>query len=77
MSFLQRVRSATLPLALLVAPSVASAMTCDDIMNMVSVNVPAEIVINTMKGSGTRFTAADVQCLQQRGAPPNLSLIHI
>ena len=47
-------------------------MSCDDVMNMVSVNVPDEIVINTMKGSGTKFTTADVTCLQQRGAPPTI-----
>ena len=62
-------RTAALSLALL-APSVASAMSCDDIMNMVSVNVPDDIVVATMRGSGKQFAAADVQCLQQRGAPP-------
>ncbi len=72
MSFLKRICRATIPLALLIAPAVASAMTCDDVMNMVSVNVPDEIVINTMKGSGTKFTTADVQCLQERGAPPTI-----
>lgn len=58
-----------LPLAFLVAPVTSHAMSCDDIMNMVSVNVPPSIVISTMQGSGKQFTPADVQCLQQRGAP--------
>ena len=61
-----------LPLALLAAPASALAMSCDDIMNMVSVNVPSTIVISTMQGSGTQFTGNDVQCLQSRGAPPDV-----
>ena len=69
MRFLTRL---VLPLAILVTPATSLAMSCDDIMNMVSVNVPSNIVIDTMKGSGTQFTAADVQCLQSRGAPPDV-----
>jgi len=61
-----------LPLAFLLAPATSLAMSCDDIMNMVSVNVPSSIVISTMQGSGTQFSPADVQCLQSRGAPPDV-----
>jgi tetratricopeptide (TPR) repeat protein len=69
MRFLTRL---ALPLAFLVAPAVSHAMSCDDIMNMVSVNVPSSIVISTMQSSGKAFTPADVQCLQSRGAPPDV-----
>ena len=72
MSMSSHLRRLVLPLALLLAPAVSQAMTCDDVMNMVTVNVPDDIVINTMKSSGTAFSPADVQCLQQRGAPPTV-----
>jgi TolA-binding protein len=58
--------------ALFVAPTVASAMSCDDIMNMVQYNVPTNVVIDTMASSGKQFTASDIQCLQQRGAPADV-----
>lgn len=50
----------------------AWAITCDEIMNMVNVNVPTNIVIQTMEGSGTRFTADDIRCLDREGAPPEV-----
>ena len=67
---LSGVRTVALTLSLALIPTAASAMSCDDVMNMVSVNVPDDIVIATMRGSGGSIAAADVQCLQQRGAPP-------
>ncbi len=50
----------------------ASAITCAEIMNMVNVNVPPNIVQQTMEASGTRFTADDIRCLSEQGAPPEL-----
>ena len=41
-----------LGLLALLAPVRAQAMSCDEIMNMVSLNIPTNIVIETMKGSG-------------------------
>ncbi len=47
----------------------AHALSCDEIMNMVAVNVPTNIVEITVKESGEVFTSADIQCLESRGAP--------
>jgi len=41
-------------------------------MNMVNVNVPTNIVQQTMEASGTRFTADDIRCLAEKGAPQEL-----
>ncbi|MCB9686494.1 MAG: hypothetical protein H6738_08675 [Alphaproteobacteria bacterium] len=62
----------TVAVSLLAIPSIASATSCDEIMNMVSLNIPSNIVIETMRSSGTAFTQADVQCLQSRGAPADV-----
>jgi TolA-binding protein len=56
-------------LGLLTFASPAWALSCDEIMNMVDVNVPTNIVVQTMESSGTRFSAEDIKCLDQRGAP--------
>jgi TolA-binding protein len=53
------------------APSSAWAIGCDEIMNMVTLNIPSTIVIETMRGSGG-VAPADLACLQQRGAPPDV-----
>ncbi len=58
-----------LSLGLLSIASPAWALSCDEIMNMVDVNVPTNIVVQTMESSGTRFSAEDIRCLDQRGAP--------
>ena len=50
----------------LTAPD-ARAISCDEVANMTSVNVPEDIVIQTMRDSGTTFTEADVACLQKAG----------
>jgi TolA-binding protein len=60
--------SLTVALALF-APSAAHALSCDEIMNMVEVNVPENIVVMTVKDSGEQFSANEVQCLEDRGAP--------
>lgn len=59
-------------LALLAASPEASAITCTEIMAMVSVNVPSNIVVTTMDASGTRFSAAELKCLVDKGAPPDI-----
>jgi hypothetical protein len=50
----------------LMAPD-ARAISCDEVANMTQVNVPEDIVIQTMRDSGTTFTEADVACLQKAG----------
>ncbi len=50
----------------------ALALSCDEIMNMVNVNVPTHIVVQTMEDSGQQFTNADVRCLIGQGAPPEV-----
>lgn len=60
--------SLTVGLALL-APGAAHALSCDEIMNMVEVNVPENIVVMTVKDSGEQFSADEVQCLEDKGAP--------
>jgi len=64
-------------LAFLTAPQAAQAagLSCDDIMNMVDHSVPAAVVVDTIKGSGSRFTEADLQCLRDRGAYPEVLAI--
>ncbi|MCB9678898.1 MAG: hypothetical protein H6737_27600 [Alphaproteobacteria bacterium] len=59
-------------LALALVPMTASAITCDEITNMVRVNVPSNIVVSTIQSSGTRFTPADIQCLQAAGMPADV-----
>lgn len=58
-------------LALLWTPA-AHAMSCADIMNMVNVNVPTSIVVQTIEESGDSFSADDVRCLTNEGAPPEI-----
>lgn len=65
------VRLAVLPWALLAA-SAAQAVTCEEIMTMVDRNVPTNIVISTMEGSGRTYTATDVACLKGRNAPADI-----
>lgn len=50
----------------------AAAMTCNDIMNMVRVNVPTAIVIQTMESSGKAFSSSEVDCLRAQNAPPDV-----
>ena len=42
----------------------AWALSCDEIINMVEVNVPTNIVVMTVKDSGEQFTADEIKCLQ-------------
>lgn len=58
-------------LALLWSPS-AQALTCEEIMNMVNVNVPASIVVETIDSSADSFTSDDIRCLTNEGAPAEI-----
>jgi tetratricopeptide (TPR) repeat protein len=53
----------------LALPNAAMALSCDDIMSLVDHGVPESVVVNTVKTSGTLFSADEVRCLQDRGAP--------
>lgn len=46
-----------------------AALSCEEIMNMVNVNVPTNIVVQTMKDSNEAFSATDIKCLVEAGAP--------
>lgn len=58
----------TASLALLVVPK-AYALNCADITNMVDVNVPPNIIVQTIEASGENFSADDIRCLTNKGAP--------
>jgi tetratricopeptide (TPR) repeat protein len=47
----------------------ARASFCDDTMNMVNVNVPIPIVVQTIQDSGNQLTQDDIRCLVNAGAP--------
>ena len=47
----------------------ALALDCTEIMNMVNVNVPTNIIVQTIEDSGEKFSADDVRCLTNEGAP--------
>jgi tetratricopeptide (TPR) repeat protein len=55
--------------AALLGPSSAWALSCDEIISMVQVNVPTDIIVMTMKDSGDQFTPDEVKCLTSKGAP--------
>jgi TolA-binding protein len=60
--------SPLLGLALLWSPS-AHALSCDEIMSMVNVNVPTNIIVQTIEDSGQEFTSDEIRCLTNEGAP--------
>ena len=57
----------TLFLLSLIAP--AHAIKCDEVMNMINVNVPTNIVVQTLEESGETFSADFLRCLTNEGAP--------
>ena len=72
MSFNSFMRSAWLGLLAVGSLTVSAdawALGCDDIMNLVDVNVPTDVIVQTMEGSGTQFSADDIRCLAEKGAP--------
>lgn len=60
----------TLLLLSLVTP--AHAIKCDEVMNMVNVNVPTNIVVQTLEESGETFSADFLRCLTNEGAPDDV-----
>ncbi len=60
--------SLTALLGLVVARD-AFALSCTEIMNMVNVNVPVTIIVQTIEDSGEQFTTDDIRCLVNEGAP--------
>ena len=50
----------------------AEALSCDEIISMVGYDLPTDVIINTLKGSGTRFSAEEIQCLVDKGAPASV-----
>jgi TolA-binding protein len=60
------------PLLLLTLAAPAHALTCDEVMNMVNVNVPESIVVQTIESSGESFSAEFVRCLTNEGAPDSV-----
>jgi tetratricopeptide (TPR) repeat protein len=61
-----------LALASLAAPSLAHAMSVDEIMGMVQYNVPEDVIISAMESSGRQYSAADIQALVSRKAPASV-----
>ena len=56
-------------LGLAVTSSAAHAIPCQEVANMLSAGVPANIVASAIADSGARYTASDISCLAQAGAP--------
>lgn len=50
----------------------AWALGCDEIMNMVNVNVPTNIIVQTMEDSGEVFSTEEIRCLTNSGAPADI-----
>ena len=65
------VKSLVVGMSLLVS-SQAWALGCEDIVKMLGVNVPVNIVQSTMEGSGTLYSADDIRCLAEKGAPAEI-----
>lgn len=64
--------SASALVAVVYAAPAHAALSCEDVMNMVNVKVPTNIVVQTMKDSGERLDASFVKCLVEAGAPPEI-----
>ena len=47
----------------------AQAITVEEILNLVEVQVPTQVIVDTIEGSGTIFTTDDLRTLSDRGAP--------
>ncbi len=47
----------------------AQALSCDEIIKMVGYDLQTDVIIGTLKGSGKRFSAEEIQCLVDNGAP--------
>ncbi len=49
--------------------TVAHAIPCPEVVNMLNAGVPANIVASAIRDSGARYTASDISCLAKSGAP--------
>lgn len=67
--FLRHALPVAVSLTLALASRPAFALSCDELMNMVDVSVPTDIIVQTVQGSGETFTPLQVKCLQDKGAP--------
>ena len=52
--------------------SIAHAIPCQEVANMLNAGVPANIVASAIRDSGARYTASDISCLSKAGAPANV-----
>jgi hypothetical protein len=50
----------------------AYAITCDEIANLQTLNIPETVIVQTVQGSGTKFSASDVKCLESKGLPKSV-----
>lgn len=73
MSKLRMTRPAILMAASMLVAENANALSCQEIMNMVNVNVPTAIVVQTIQDSGDQFSSADIRCLINEGAPDQIT----
>ena len=73
MSKLRMTRPAILMAASMLVAENANALSCQEIMNMVNVNVPTAIVVQTIQDSGDQFSSADIRCLINEGAPDEIT----
>ena len=47
-----------------------SALSCQEIANIVAIGVPSNVVIDTIRGAGGCFSAKTLACMRQKGIPP-------
>lgn len=50
----------------------AHALSCEEILSMLAVNVPEPIVLQTIEQTTRYFTAEDLTCLEREGAPTSV-----
>ena len=68
-------KRALAPIALLsltLGSTTASAIPCQEVANMLNAGVPANIVASAVRDSGAQYTASDIACLTQAGAPASV-----
>ena len=68
----QLMKRALAPVALLslsLGSTAAFAIPCQEVANMLNAGVPANIVASAVRDSGAQYTASDIACLSEAGAP--------
>lgn len=63
-----RTLTALLLASSLALPASALAVTCDEVMNMVKLNLQVPIIVSTIAKSGS-LSASDARCIAEQGAP--------